>query len=1047
MSEQKKIDLSTQTGNKSSAESSMLSPDELDYYSPDKKTGIFKKFRRWFSTREYSYLVYAFIIPVLLNYFIYLAMEIHPFGNGSVLVLDLNGQYVYFYEALRNAVNGETSLLYSFARALGGEFLGIYAYYLASPFSYIVCLFPQENILDALLCIFLLKTGITGVTMGYYLHKISSKANKISIVTFSILYSLCSYAVVQQHNSMWIDALMWLPLLTLGIEQLIKNKKYKLFVIMLALTLMSNFYIGYMACIYTVAYFFYYYFAHNENGKNNPTGEPNHFSRSFLRIAGSAAIGAGISMVIVISAYYSLQFGKNTFSNPNFDPNIRFDLLDFFTKFLPGSYDTVRPEGLPFLYCGILTLFCVPIYFMSKKFSNREKIASASILIFFVLSFFINTLDMIWHGFQKPNWLNYRYSFMVCFLLLVMAYKGYGEIRKASGKTIATLAAIFVLFLGIVQKFTFHSYANRVNGSAQFDQKLEQLETIWFSLICFVLFGILLCAAIKTRHRENVSLIICILVCLEVFCNGLCNCLQLGDDVIYSSYSSYTDFIEAIRPVSNEIIEQDTDFYRFEKTAHRKYGDNMAFNMRGLTNSTSTLNADTIKFLANLGYASRSHWSKYLGGNPVSDSLLGIRYIIANAGDNLDLYYDLTDIEPTTYKNKEYSTYYNHYALSLAYAVNDLVTDFKMTNYTSPMFRLNDLVTAMTGSEEHLDIFKTISFTVNTSNCNEGTQGAYFKYTPASPDSNANVTYTFSPTQDGEVFFFLPCDQYGREVKLTLSGIVNGKRENGKDMGTFNASETTRIVSLGKFMTGDQAELTMTLKADVLYVKKGDNQKLQKYYDALYYIDMDVFEDAFSKLGENQLAIKEGWKAHDLSGTITTANDDQMILTTLAYDEGWVVTVDGKKVDTFETLDALVAFRIDTAGDHTVRLKYSPKSFTLGLTISILSLLLFILIVIFEKPLCVALAQIAKQTESDNADSDDYDGDYFDVEVDVGVDAGVNNEVDPGENPNADPCEHPLPERSDANVADVDADGPTGENNSQTDSEAETQNPKNTDEV
>ena len=358
--------------------------------------------------KEYSYLAYCFGIPAVLYFLIYLSMGLHPFGNGSVLVLDLNGQYVYFYEALRNAVCGDNSLLYSFARQLGGEFLGIYAYYIASPLSYIVCLFPEGRILEALLCIFLIKAGISGLTMGYYLHKTAARLNRTNVVICSVLYSMCSYAVVQQHNSMWIDALMWLPLLTLGIEELIKNKKYKLYVIMLALTLLSNFYIGYMACIYTAAYFFYYYFSNNECNRNNPSEEKNHFLKSLIRIGAFSVIAVGISMVIVASAYYSLQFGKNEFSNPNFSFSIRFDIIDFLTKFFPGSYDTVRPEGLPFVYCGVLTLFCVPIYFLSKKFTTREKVFSTGFIAFFVFSFSINTLEMFWHGFQKQNWQNYR---------------------------------------------------------------------------------------------------------------------------------------------------------------------------------------------------------------------------------------------------------------------------------------------------------------------------------------------------------------------------------------------------------------------------------------------------------------------------------------------------------------------------------------------------------------------------------------------------------------------------------------------------------------
>ncbi|HOA85210.1 MAG TPA: YfhO family protein, partial [Bacillota bacterium] len=245
------------------------------YTDPNAKSagaGIMTEHRQeW---RSMAYLGFAFFIPVVIMYLIYLAMEIHPFGDGSVLVLDLNGQYVYFYEALRHFVcDGDTSLLYSFFRSLGGDFMGIYAYYIASPFSYIVCLFPQEKILDALLLIFLLKTGLCGFTFGFFIHKTGRSKSRIATVIFSMMYALSAYAVVQQHNSMWIDAVMWLPIISYAIEQLIKYGKFRMYVIFLSLTLMSNFYIGYMVCYYVIAYFFYYYFAYNRDNLNNPLCE------------------------------------------------------------------------------------------------------------------------------------------------------------------------------------------------------------------------------------------------------------------------------------------------------------------------------------------------------------------------------------------------------------------------------------------------------------------------------------------------------------------------------------------------------------------------------------------------------------------------------------------------------------------------------------------------------------------------------------------------------------------------------------------------------
>ena len=148
---------------------------------------------------EKSYLWLCFGVPIAIMYVIYLALGIHPFGDASVLVLDLNAQYVYFYEALRECVHGDQSLLYSFSRQLGGEFMGIYAYYLASPLSYIVALFPQHRILEALLTIILLKTGLCGLSFGFYLHKNSKNPNKIIIVAFSVMYALCSFAVPNEE--------------------------------------------------------------------------------------------------------------------------------------------------------------------------------------------------------------------------------------------------------------------------------------------------------------------------------------------------------------------------------------------------------------------------------------------------------------------------------------------------------------------------------------------------------------------------------------------------------------------------------------------------------------------------------------------------------------------------------------------------------------------------------------------------------------------------------------------------------------------------------
>lgn len=242
---------------------------------------------------------------------------------------------------------------------------------------------------------------------------------------------LCApFAVVQAHNTMWIDELIFLPLVVLGIERLIKKKDFVLYTVSLTLCTMSNFYIGYMVCIFTFFYFFYYYFAKSGGGENNPLGEKRHFLRSLLRMIIFSVIALEIAMVVLYPAYISLTFGKTGFSDPSYELKQKFDFLDFIAKLFPASYDTVRPEGLPFVYCGTLTLIMLPMFFLSKKISAREKIGGGALIALFIFSFMGSTFDLVWHGFQAPNWLNYRYSFMLVFVMIVFAYRAISEIRS-----------------------------------------------------------------------------------------------------------------------------------------------------------------------------------------------------------------------------------------------------------------------------------------------------------------------------------------------------------------------------------------------------------------------------------------------------------------------------------------------------------------------------------------------------------------------------------------------------------------------------------------
>jgi len=899
-----------------------------------------------------AYMACAFIIPVAIYFMVFIAMEVWPFGDNSVLVLDLNGQYVYFFEALRNAVMEGESLIYSWSRALGGEFTGIYAYYIASPLSYIVCLFPKGYITEALLVIILLKCGISGATMSYYLKKTRPNFNEISIIVFSLLYSLSAYAIVYSHNTMWIDALMLFPLVMYGEEMLIKEHKYKLFIVTLALSILSNFYIGYMVCIFVAIYYFYYTFVSYGNDGYNKYSENKHLLKSFFRVVGASAVAVAISAIIVLPTYYSLQFGKTDFTDPSWVVKSQFDLIDFIIKLYPGAYDTVRPEGLPWLYCGMLTVILLPLYFVSKKVSLREKIGAAVIFFIMVLSMNINVIDMVWHGFQRPNWLNYRYSFMIIFFMVVFAARVFEEIKEFKFSHIAISGISFTLIILLAQKFNYSF--------------LDSISCVWFSVIVIFALFIALYSVIGDHLKGFSITLLAVVVSVEMFVAALVNVMALDKDVVFSGRFTYTDYMDKLTPTVEMVKQKDPGFYRMEKfiyslyqadgknhiNVQRKVCDNMALDIYGISNSTSTLNASVIEYLNRMGYASHSHWSSYIGGNPVSDALLGIKYVIYGSDDK---YVSPLLEEFYTDEKNGVTAFNNPYALSIAYAAASQFTDeFDINDYASPFDMMNAMITSMLGEDETVEVFKSIDVsremagakvtyrgpvyeTIKDENGNDKQiERQYIFYAPEVKGNPTQIKFNFTIPEDAEIggTYMFMSSNYPRTLNWYLLG-------NPDLYGSFFDNESDCIQFFGNLTPGQSYTVVLTLTADdqMLYLEDG--------YELFHYIDMNVYKDVFERLSAGNFIIDEDYEQEHIKGTINVAEDQGCVYTSIPYDEGWKVYVDGKETEIYKTCDSLIGFDI-TPGEHKLEFKYSCVWYNAGAIVSVVGVLAFIALCVVD---------------------------------------------------------------------------------------------------
>ncbi len=71
------------------------------------------------------YYVAAFLIPALLTFIAYAIFGVYPFGERSVLSLDLKGQYIYYLENIPECFWSGENTLYSWSRNISGGYKGV----------------------------------------------------------------------------------------------------------------------------------------------------------------------------------------------------------------------------------------------------------------------------------------------------------------------------------------------------------------------------------------------------------------------------------------------------------------------------------------------------------------------------------------------------------------------------------------------------------------------------------------------------------------------------------------------------------------------------------------------------------------------------------------------------------------------------------------------------------------------------------------------------------------------------------------------------------
>lgn len=851
---------------------------------------------------------YVFLTTVLATAciaVIYVIFSVFPFGSITVMRMDLYHQYGPLFAELYDRIVEHKSLLYSWITGGGSSFLGNYLNYLSSPLSFLIFLFDKEDISYAITFIVAFKCILSATSFSYYLKKSFNKDNYF-LSAFGILYAFSAYFLAYYWNVMWLDAMIMLPLIALGIEKIFKTGDIKLYTVSLVILFFANYYMGYMCCIFAVLYFFVCFInTYSNDGKLNENAVyekkystkalmNNVFINRGVKFAFASIIAALICAITLVPVFMILKNSSAT--SGTFPQTFKsyFDLLDLITSHFALLETTIRSSGdnvLPNIYTGILTFILLPLFLVNNKIKLKEKATYVVLIIFFVFCFNNNCAEYIWHAFHFPNDLPYRYSYMYSFIIAVMGYKTILNFKGIKVKDIAYTGLAIISFVIVCQKFLTNKMTN---------------STIYATIIFVALWcGFLFLLKNKNAQKKTVSFVLVTFILCETIISSIVGLPLNQDNKNYKeNYKTYTDAI-------NYIDNKDSGFYRTELCYLNTRMDPAYYGYNGISVFSSMAYESYSQLQSSLGMQSNKVNSyTYNTQTPVYNMMFNIKYLIqtdVSLAPSSNLYKKIH-----TTSDKKSNVYESKYNLPIAYCVNSKIDDW-VTDEGNPFEIQSDFVKLATG---YSNVFKPVKYNSTDFDAVSGDDvtenGTYWLEKSDSSSNYGTETVSLSPTIDGNLYLY---------VKSSDLKTITVNSEKVSDI--TQSMEDAYILDIGYHNKGD--EVLVSLDASTM---ESESTSFDFY---CYTADDTVVKNMYNSLAGNSLNV-ESYSDTTIKGTVN-AKENCYLYSSIPYDDGWSVYVDGKKAETFEIGGTLLAIEL-TPGQHKIEYKYFPVGFLYGIIIS-----------------------------------------------------------------------------------------------------------------
>lgn len=826
----------------------------------------------------------------------YARLGVWPLGEKSVMLVDMHHQYAPLLNELRyRLLHGELST-YSFHIGLGANYLPAFAYYLASPLNLLLVLFPTRLLCEGIWLITLLKFALAAGSFAACAQAVYRRRSG-AVIALGMLYAMTGYMLAYSWNVMWLDGVALLPLVVLGLEHMLHTGRFLPYALLLALALYANYYIGFMLCLFLVLYFLHWLLRQPRSA--------GAFTRACGRFAGASLLAGGLAAFLLVPTALALSRTSAAGGTmPSFDSN--FPLFELLGRMFYGASPTIRSGNLPNVYCGVIAVLLLPVSLCDRTVPLRRRLTEGGLLAVLALSCTVNQWDLLWHGLHTPNDLPYRFSFLLCFAVLLVAGRALTRPRRVSVRALLGSLAGCAAYLVLWEKL---------------DGDDLTAERLYGNLLLLALYAALLLFTARKKLPERIGQRLAVmLVAAELLLSSGDALQAMNRSEYFTNHENYVDNAAtaatdaALRRAEELAADEGLAFTRMEFLPRSTCMDTALQHYNGMTTFASSNPYGITKFMGQLGYAVNGVNSYlYHSFAAAPDALFGIRYVVLEV--RLTNHAQLELVDSVSVGGATRYIYRNRLVLPVAYTASEQALSYVGEDY-APFRCQEQLYSALLGRSVTLYESAPIS----------AAEGSVYDNSITKYNGDERGVFTATVETEGQYFAYVDCSAADSVQVATYTA-------EGELQDTFSVTPyEPYIIDLGTLTAGEQVEAII----------EGDSSLSGHFYvERLLPEELAVCIETLDSGTQVQQA-----QSTKLSGTLN-AREDGAVVFAIPYDAGWQLEIDGQAVETAAvgSLDdggALLAAEI-SAGSHSFTLRYRAPGLLPGVLISVASLALLVL--------------------------------------------------------------------------------------------------------